>query len=94
PSEDMPQFICGYIMDECDNVNFRDSSAKPASQRRNGYSHAQKIRAAITNLFGVKYGLGNMEWHKDPSSGRFIGNPSISPLVSRYMLGLQKRKVK
>ncbi|KAL1673681.1 DNA breaking-rejoining enzyme, partial [Schizophyllum commune] len=76
----------------CDNVNFRDSKPKPASQRRSGYGHAQKIRAATTNLFGVKYGLGSMEWHKDPSTGRFVGNPSISPMVSRYMLGLQRRK--
>ncbi|KAL1671892.1 DNA breaking-rejoining enzyme [Schizophyllum commune] len=81
----MPKFICGFIMD-------LDGKTKPASQRRSGNTTAQKIRAALTYFFGILCGLGNVEWHKDPTTGRMIGNPSISSLVSRYMVGLQRRK--
>ncbi|KAL1751299.1 hypothetical protein FB107DRAFT_222322, partial [Schizophyllum commune] len=76
----------------CDDVDFRTGLKKPASQLRNGIGQAKKIRAAASNLFGITGGAGAMQWHVDPSTGRMIGNPSISPLVSRYMVGLAKRK--
>ncbi|KAL1699077.1 hypothetical protein EV121DRAFT_216974, partial [Schizophyllum commune] len=81
-------------IDRCDDVDWRTGLPKPASQRRSGIGHAQKIRAALTNLFGIKGNLGALQWQQDRASEQMIGNPSISPLVSRYMLGLAKRKVR
>ncbi|KAL1726302.1 DNA breaking-rejoining enzyme, partial [Schizophyllum commune] len=76
----------------CDSLSFFSGGSKPSSQRRSAFSTAQKIRAAMTYMFGVVYNRGGMEWHEDPSTARMVGNPSVSPLVSRYMVGLQRRK--
>ncbi|KAL1712389.1 DNA breaking-rejoining enzyme [Schizophyllum commune] len=76
----------------CDSIDFLTGTEKPLSQCRNGLSHAQKERSAMTNLFGLLGDNGAMQWHQDRATGLMVGNPSISPLVSRYMLGLAKRK--
>ncbi|TRM67998.1 hypothetical protein BD626DRAFT_564873 [Schizophyllum amplum] len=93
PCEEMPELICGFIMQECDGLDFKTGLEKPAKQRRSGFTTAQKMRAALTHLFGITFALGNIEWHRDAATGRMVGNPSISSLVSRYMIGLQRRKV-
>ncbi|RXW16917.1 hypothetical protein EST38_g8936 [Candolleomyces aberdarensis] len=85
-----PFFIIGWIMAVCDDTN-PDQTKKPATQTRASYSHAMKMRAALTYGFGRYYGRGSNEWHM-LEDGRFIGNPSISSEVARYMVALRKRK--
>ena len=55
------------------------------------YGHAQKMRASMTYAFGCIHGLGSMHWQQRPEGA--IGNPSVSEVVSRYMLSLRRRKV-
>ncbi|KAL1671882.1 DNA breaking-rejoining enzyme [Schizophyllum commune] len=76
----------------CDSINFWDGSDKPADELRNGLSSADKIRASLSFLFGIICGLGTREWKVDPHTGKASGNPSLSPVVGRYMVALKKRK--
>jgi hypothetical protein len=76
----------------CDEIHL-DGSRRPALEDRGTYSHAQKMRAAMTYAFGRLYGLGSLPWHENESLGRMIGNPSVSNIVSSYMVSLRRRKV-
>jgi hypothetical protein len=76
----------------CDEVNL-DGSLKPLGQERSSYSHAQKMRASMTYAFGRVLKLGALSWHQSEGTGRWIGNPSVSDVVSTYMLSLRRRKV-
>lgn len=71
-----------------------DGKPKDPSIHRDSYSHAQKMRAAVTYAFGRLNGLGSIAWQKSEVSGRMIGNPSVSEAVARYMVSLRKRKVR
>ena len=75
----------------CDSVNL-DGSDKDVNQEQSTYAHAQKMWASMTYVFGRIYGLGTLPWHKD-SSGKMVGNPSVSVAVSSYMVSLRRRKV-
>ncbi|KAH9003271.1 hypothetical protein EDB86DRAFT_3062790 [Lactarius hatsudake] len=68
----------------CDELNL-DGKKRLSSQVRATYGTAQKMRASMTYAFGRIHGLGD---------GRMVGNPSVSEVVSRYMLSLHRRKVK
>ncbi|KAF8812056.1 hypothetical protein BYT27DRAFT_7088146 [Phlegmacium glaucopus] len=92
PPQDSARFIIAWIMNECDSCNL-DGSNKSSSTIRSGYTHAQKMRAAMTYAFGRLYGCGNRSWQMDESQGVMVGNPSISTEVSNYMLALHRRKV-
>ena len=50
------------------------------------------MRAAMTYAFGRLHGLGSTPWHASESSGVMFGNPSVSNVVSSYMVGLRRRK--
>ncbi|KXN82459.1 hypothetical protein AN958_02535, partial [Leucoagaricus sp. SymC.cos] len=57
------------------------------------HSHGQKMRAAMTYAFGRLGGPnGSMHWYKN-AFGEWEGNPSMSTIVSTYMLSLKRRKV-
>ncbi|KAK0492551.1 hypothetical protein EDD18DRAFT_1049972, partial [Armillaria luteobubalina] len=71
----------------CDDTDMRNTTKGPSDIQRS-YSHAQKLRAGLTYGFR-KSGRGKDRWNEHMVSG----NPSISDLVSSYMLGLHKRKV-
>ncbi|KAI0681806.1 hypothetical protein C8T65DRAFT_598035, partial [Cerioporus squamosus] len=59
------------------------------------YNTAQKMRAAITHKYGRDFGLGTQTWTEDPLfPGSFRGNPSLSTIVSQYMISLRRRKVR
>ena len=49
------------------------------------------MRASMTYAFGRIHGLGSMHWYQ--SANGMIGNPSVSEVVSRFMLSLRRRKV-
>lgn len=64
--------------------------------KRAGYGHAEKLRAAMTHIFGREFEWGTHEWlaidSEDPNSA-YRGNPSLTNAVSEYMVCLQRRKV-
>jgi hypothetical protein len=81
----------------CDELDPESGSekVKDLSTPRATYAHAQKMRAAISHKFGRDLGLGTAPWTENPlQPGKFVGNPSLSPKVSQYMISLQRRKVK
>ena len=51
-----------------------------------------KMRAALTHGFGRAYERGNLLWTK--CGEKWVGNPSNSTFVSRYMHALKRRKVR
>lgn len=77
----------------CDEVGF-DGTKRPSDEVRATYGTAQKMRASMTYAFGRLHGLGTMHWQENLLDGSMMGNPSVSELVSRYMLSLRRRKVK
>ncbi|KAJ8688803.1 hypothetical protein PTI98_013551 [Pleurotus ostreatus] len=91
PHRDTPLWIIAWIMDACDVIRL-DASPKLSTDTRSSYSHAQKMRAAMTYAFGRVHGLGSLAWH-ERDDGTMQGNPSISNQVSAYMLSLRRRKV-
>lgn len=76
----------------CDSKKL-DGSDKDPSEMRSGYKHAQKMRAAATFGFGRVYGKGRTPWHKSEVTGEMDGNPSVSEIVSGYMVSLRRRTV-
>ncbi|KAK0466670.1 DNA breaking-rejoining enzyme [Armillaria novae-zelandiae] len=64
-------------------------TSKGPKDVQRSYSYAQKLRAGTTYGFRRAGGRGKVPWDRATASG----NPSISDLVSSYMLGLHKRKV-
>ncbi|KAH9161104.1 hypothetical protein EDB89DRAFT_1914099 [Lactarius sanguifluus] len=91
PHQYAPQFIVVWIMNKCDELNL-DGKKRLSTQVRTTYSTAQKMCASMTYAFGRIHGLGSMHWQRG-SDGRMVGNPSVSEVVSRYMLSLHRRKV-
>jgi len=78
----------------CDTLNF-DGTEKQLSQLQelSGYMHGTKLRAALTYGFGRNYTRGNSHWTYISESQKWVGNPSVSTVVARYMVSLRKRKV-
>ncbi|KAI5894817.1 uncharacterized protein SCHCODRAFT_02495082, partial [Schizophyllum commune H4-8] len=76
----------------CDRLNI-DGTVKPASENTHSWGQAQKMHASATYSWGHICGLGTLPWHEN-DAGEMIGNPSISPIVSRYMVSLRKRKTR
>ncbi|KJA29024.1 hypothetical protein HYPSUDRAFT_117665, partial [Hypholoma sublateritium FD-334 SS-4] len=93
PPIDSPEYIIAFIINECDELTL-DGKVKPQGAALGTYSHAQKIRAAMTHAFGRVHSLGNTSWHKDEITGCMRGNPSVSQQVSSYMLSLRNRKTR
>ena len=52
------------------------------------------MQAAATYLYACLLQLGSVRWHKSELTGKMVGNPSISEVVSTYMLSLRRRKVR
>ena len=76
----------------CDEISL-DGKPKPVGKVCSKYTHAQKMRASMTHVFGRDLGLGKHDWTKNQQTGRMTGNPSTSHLLSTYMVSLQNRKV-
>jgi hypothetical protein len=76
----------------CDELNF-DKTPRPSDEMRATYGTAQKMRASMTYAFGHIHGLGSMHWQRSPLGDGMVGNPSVSEVVSRYMVSLHRRKV-
>ncbi|KAF8214513.1 hypothetical protein K438DRAFT_1562454, partial [Mycena galopus ATCC 62051] len=78
------------IVTSCDVV---DLNGNPVDKGKvvPTYAHAQKMRAAMTYTFGRLHNLGSIPWQDNPEG--VIGNPSVSAIVSSYMVSLRRRKV-
>ncbi|TRM55438.1 hypothetical protein BD626DRAFT_417781 [Schizophyllum amplum] len=84
PHQHADYFIVAWIMYHCDQVKLDGSVRTDSDPAPYTYSHAQKMRASMTYFFGHLYGAGTVPWHEN-DAGTMVGNPSISPVVSRYM---------
>ncbi|KAJ7649395.1 hypothetical protein DFH06DRAFT_996316, partial [Mycena polygramma] len=76
----------------CDSFNL-DGSPRDPSEVRLSFANAQKMRAAASWNFGQVENQGNATWRKSELTGKWVGNPSVSTLVSQYMTSLKRRKV-
>ncbi|KAF8802224.1 hypothetical protein BYT27DRAFT_7244876 [Phlegmacium glaucopus] len=91
PSSD--EMMTAWIMDSCDTISL---DGKPPTTPHSSYTHAQKMQASMTHVFGRVLGIGSQPWKQTTSSDgevRVEGNPSISEKVSTYMVSLRRRKV-
>ena len=78
----------------CDEISL-SGDKRPSDEVRATYGTAQKMRAAMSHKFGRDLGLGIAPWTAHPlHPGKFVGNPSLSPKVSQYMISLQWCKVR
>lgn len=89
PCEEVPSWICAWIFINCD-IPDKSSGSRSYCQNKT-FSQALKMRAAISFHYN-ETGRGSDHWRQN-SDGSWIGNPSLSHSVSRYMLSLQRRKV-
>ena len=80
-----------WIFRKCE----KPDSENPATMQCEGatFSHALKMRAAISYHYAQNENRGSEKWHQDQQSN-WLGNSSLSHDVSRYMISLQRRKVK
>lgn len=77
----------------CDTIGL---DGKMAEGVRSTFTHAQKMRASMTYVFGRIYGAGRSAWQVaflECGETTTSGNPSLSDKVSTYMLSLRRRKV-
>lgn len=87
--------VCQYSFEtkhRCDSKNL-DGTDKSPEEIRKGYTHAQKMRAAATFGFGRLLGKGRTPWAVSEVTGEMVGNPSVSEMVSCYMVSLRRCKV-
>lgn len=105
----MPIYIISWIMLEYVHLNFRsqfvlivkircddtnpDGSSKPSSQICSTYAHAQKMRAALADVYRSSFDRGEALWTVDADQKTGRGNPTKSDAVKRYMRSLRRRKV-
>lgn len=82
-----------FRLHRCDKIDLETGEIKPLEARPT-YGTAQKMRAAISHQFGREYDRGNQPWSENPlKPGTFMGNPSLSSVVSQYMVSLRRTKV-
>ena len=82
-----------WLWPRCDEISLEGNN-KPMGMVRSKYTHAQKMRASMTHIFGRDFGLGKQDWTKNEQTGRMTGNPSTSHLLGTYMVSLRNRKVR
>jgi hypothetical protein len=85
-----PQLIARWIHHKCEKPNPGDPSTSGCEGL--SFSHALKMRAAVSYHYAQDERRGSEKWHRD-NQGAWLGNPALSHTVSRYMISLQRRKV-
>jgi len=90
PNSHTPSLIAQWIRHKCEKPN----PANPSTSEYEGlsFSHALKMRAAVSYHYAQDEGRGSEKWHSD-GQGAWLGNPALSHTVSRYMISLQRGKV-
>lgn len=85
-----------YLMclNRADDTDVFTNQPKSISIPRVSYDYAQKMRAAVSHKFGRDFKLGTQHWLENPlTPGKYYGNPSLSVIVSQYMISLRRCKV-
>jgi hypothetical protein len=90
PNEKTPGLIAAWIFQKCERPDSQDSSKRTCEGAT--FSHALKMRAAVSYHYGQQEGRGSEKWHRD-LQGTWLGNLALSQVVSKYMISLQKGKV-
>ncbi len=85
---------CHYAY-RADDIDLVTGELKDLSIERVSYARAQKMRAAVSHKFGRGFKIGAQMWCESQLlPGIFLGNPSLSVVVSEYMISLRRRKVR
>ena len=79
-----------WIYRKCEKKDILDSTTTLCQGA--SFSHALKMRAAVSYYYAQNKDRGTEKWHND-GRGNYSGNPALSHTISRYMISLQKRKV-
>jgi len=90
PNPHTPPLIADWIRHKCEKPDPADPSTSGCEGL--SFSHALKMRAAVSYHYAQDEGRGSEKWHRD-NQGAWLGNPALSHTVSRYMISLQRRKV-
>ncbi|KAJ7606583.1 hypothetical protein DFH06DRAFT_1019210, partial [Mycena polygramma] len=91
PPDDWPTLLIAWIMDACDSRN-SDGTLKDPSVQRSTFTHAQKMRAAVSFRFARIQSAAGITWHKSEVSSKMVGNPATATVVSKYFVSLKRRK--
>ncbi|KAJ6485092.1 hypothetical protein C8R47DRAFT_936143, partial [Mycena vitilis] len=92
PPKDTPEWICSWIRFKC-VTTIINGELVPRSKQVSTYTHAQKMRAAMTYAFGCIHPLGC--WQENSAClNPTLGNPSVSEVVTSYMIELRRRQVR
>ncbi|TFK88178.1 hypothetical protein K466DRAFT_489453 [Polyporus arcularius HHB13444] len=90
-----PVWVTAWIMSKADDIDLVTGELKDLSIERVSYARAQKMRAAVSHKFGRGFKIGAQMWCESQLlPGTFLGNPSLSVVVSEYMISLRRRKVR
>ncbi|KAJ7718039.1 hypothetical protein B0H14DRAFT_3011561 [Mycena olivaceomarginata] len=82
-------------MNKCNNSDIKTGKPKDPDIAQVTYSMAQKMRAAMSHKFSRDYELGTQEWQENLLvPGQFYSNPSISTVISQYMISLWRNKIR
>jgi hypothetical protein len=83
-------FVANPVHNKCEKRD--ETNSATASCQGYTFSHALKMRAAVSYNYARYNDTGAEKWHND-GKGNYSGNPALSHVVSRYMISLQRRKV-
>ena len=92
PGEYTPKMICLWISHACEKPDPSAKSQFDRERQNRTWSHAEKMRAAVSFLYGHQLKRGREPYIED-STGQWKGNPVLSHEVSQYMKSLRRRKV-
>ena len=92
PNKDVPPLICLWIQSVCEKAEPNSSSQLLRESENRTWSHAQKMRAAVSYFYAHEVRLGSDRF-SEKSNGEWTGNPTLSDIVARYMRSLHRRKV-
>ncbi|KAJ7226358.1 hypothetical protein B0H12DRAFT_1030497 [Mycena haematopus] len=71
-----------------------EGNPKPPNIQTHKYATAQKMRAAVSYCLTRNKNCSTARWHEsEVNPGVMLGNPSLSEIVSSYMVALKRRKV-
>jgi hypothetical protein len=84
--------INAFLFVKIEEPDLRSGYSLKRDAENGTYSHAQKIRAAISYHYAWVEELAARPWIQD-AQGRWSGNPSLAVEVVRYMRALRRQKV-
>jgi hypothetical protein len=92
PGEHTPKMICLWISHVCEKPDPSSKSRFERERQNRSWSHAEKMRAAVSFLYSHQLKRGRDTYIQDDTR-QWKGNPVLSHEVSQYMKSLRRRKV-